>query len=289
MTISSIVVSVSLEYNNFKKDALITILSCSFVSSAPAGLFNTGTNALSFHLQHNIRMEERKDPYSHFRWQVPWGKHRVAARRLHHVALGDTSNQTAALPIIIIRDPFFWMQSMCHMPYAAKWKHHAHRCPNLVPTADDWHRWKHDIATQHKNASSFEVKIIFDKEDIVFWDSLVHLWSDWYLQYLHADYPRLIIRFEDMLFDAPLVISEVYQCLTGEEYPNDPPFRFQTKAAKSHGSGTDYIKAIIKTGDVEKRLHQLTPQDLYYTRDHLDPELMRLFRYSLPTNSTNAD
>lgn len=73
--------------------------------TATAGLFNTGTNAMEFHLRKNLQVSSR--------WQVPWGKHRVAAVRLKHTAPGMTKmNQEDALPIVMVRDPYHWMQSM---------------------------------------------------------------------------------------------------------------------------------------------------------------------------------
>jgi hypothetical protein len=30
--------------------------------------------------------------------------------------------------------------------------------------------------------------------------SLAHFWSEWYRLYMDADYPRIIVRFEDLLF-----------------------------------------------------------------------------------------
>lgn len=74
--------------------------------TAVAGLFNTGTNAMEFHLQHNLRMPSK--------WQVPWGKHRVPAVCLNHTAPGfEKVNRERVMPIIMIRDPFAFMQSMC--------------------------------------------------------------------------------------------------------------------------------------------------------------------------------
>ena len=74
--------------------------------TAVAGMFNTGTNAMEFHLRTNI-------PAVRHTWQVPWGKHRMPFVRLSHVAPGmDQENQQQVLPIVMIRDPFHWMQSM---------------------------------------------------------------------------------------------------------------------------------------------------------------------------------
>lgn len=71
---------------------------------AVAGMFNTGTNAMAFHLRQNIQNIDSP-------WQVPWGKHRMEYVRLNHTAGGlEDYNQTNVLPIVLIRDPFYWMQ-----------------------------------------------------------------------------------------------------------------------------------------------------------------------------------
>jgi hypothetical protein len=73
--------------------------------AAPAGMFNTGTNALDFHLQHNLQAMTK--------WQVPWGKHRMESVRLTHIAPSmELARKDYALPIVMIRDPLHWMQSM---------------------------------------------------------------------------------------------------------------------------------------------------------------------------------
>jgi hypothetical protein len=91
--------------------------------TAPAGLFNTGTNALEFALKHNINIIDNNTT-THRRaavdvvvWQVPWGKHRMVDKaRLRHVAPGMQQYQHEhCLPIVIIRDPYHWLQSMVCM------------------------------------------------------------------------------------------------------------------------------------------------------------------------------
>jgi hypothetical protein len=71
--------------------------------AAVAGLFNTGTNAMAFHLRNNINIKTT--------WQIPWGKHRMEFVRLNHTAEGlDHVNKEHVLPIVLIREPFYWMQ-----------------------------------------------------------------------------------------------------------------------------------------------------------------------------------
>ena len=103
----------------------------------------------------------------------------MANRRLNNTAAHDGKvNKTNVLPVVLIRDPYTWMQSLCRHPYAARWKHGREHCPNLV----------------NKDNQAVQVSIGYPGSAAV-WDSLVHLWNDWYNQYLTADYPRLIVRY----------------------------------------------------------------------------------------------
>ena len=148
-----------------------------------AGLFNTGTNLLQLHLFRNIHGVESL-------WQVPWGKHRMAAVKWNHTANRmDKYNKEHVLPIVIVRDPLAWLQSMCAHPYAAHWRHDEHHCPNLVPNEDDTKRYDHLKET-------FQVTVRYDKDKQTHWifDSLVHFWSEYHRQYLDADYPVLLSK-----------------------------------------------------------------------------------------------
>ena len=139
---------------------------------------------------------------------------------------------------------------------------------------DTFHGYGNGLA----NATSFRVKVIFDKDDVEFFDSLADLWSEWYDYYFKATYPRLIIRFEDMLLQAPAIMAKIAECVGTE--PRDP-IEYQTGSAKAHGSHTDFLKAILKSADSEKRRKSLEPRDLEYARAKLKPDLMEAFEYNL--------
>jgi hypothetical protein len=112
------------------------------------------------------------------------------------------------------------------------------------------------------------------------WESLVDLWNDWYRQYLEADFPRLIVRFEDMLYQAPAVTQKISDCM-GVDF-NAETFKYQTKSAKGHGSQTDFLHAVIKSGSETARKKGMTVADLRFTAQHLDVDLMRIFQYQTP-------
>lgn len=243
---------------------------------APAGLFNTGTNALFINLSNNIRS-------IHTLWQVPWGKHRPAAVRGQHAASTmEAVNQTDVLPVVIVRDPLTWMHSMCKTPYAAHWKR-PRRCPNLV--IDNHDRLSlpnmalYEYFDPKYNVSTFAVKVFYDDENKPYWHSLVDLWNDWYRAYYNATYPRLLVRYEDLLWNSKEVMQHIAQCL-GTRVQRD--FHYQVNTAKDHGSGSGLIAAIAKTGDVKKRNTGFTTRDLTYIREELDRELMEQLAYMYP-------
>jgi hypothetical protein len=235
---------------------------------AVAGLFNTGTNAMEFHLRKNIAAPSK--------WQVPWGKHRDPSVRLIHVAPGmEKVEQRDVLPIVIMRDPLHWMQSMCKSPYAAKWKHTKDHCPNLVPTKEDLKRFKNEM---RESNNTFPVTVVFSKDQIMTWPSLAHLYSAWYNQYLTADYPHVIVRFEDMLWHAETVLAHIAACL-GTKVADD--IAHEIAPSKSHGSGTDFLKAILKSGNRTLRERALTDEDMAYAAIHLDHQLLDVMNYKI--------
>ena len=278
---------------------------------AVAGLFNTGTNAMTWTLDHNIHLPG----YHHStRWQVPWGKHRLATVKWTHTAPDGMGkfNKTNVLPIVIIKDPFYWLQSMCKSPYEASWKHHDAHCPNLVPNDYDqahFFRSSKGHIHPHNQNASIPIRIEFDSNSSVTWPSLIHLWNDWYqlyLQQLPDKAPRLMVRFEDTLFAPREVLQHIAQCVLGPAedivkhaetshlgwarhtaalFNDSAPLRQQTSTSKDHGSQTDLVHALIKYGSGRGRLSNMTSADLQFARQTLDTELMRLFQYQLPKES----
>jgi hypothetical protein len=116
------------------------------------------------------------------------GKHRMANVKETHVApqMGNV-NKTSILPIVVIRHPLAWLQSMCAHPYAASWRHNSAHCPNFIPNEIDQSHFP-----KAAMSSSFPVTVQFDEKDHVTFDSLIHLWNDWYRQYLNVDYPIVV-------------------------------------------------------------------------------------------------
>jgi hypothetical protein len=192
--------------------------------------------------------------------------------RLRHAASGlKHENHTLALPIVIIRDPLNWMQSMCKSPYAAHWQHSDKNCPNLAATPQ---------------APNTTVKVIFDAKQKVHFQHLLDLYTSYYLQYLNdADYPRLMVRFEDMILQPHNLLEQITECVLGAAATTatNKPLQFQLASSKGHGSHTDWIHVLLKTGDAGKRVVHWTKEDLDVAANWTDLRiLLDTFHYRLP-------
>jgi hypothetical protein len=73
-----------------------------------AGQMNVGTNALGKYLFENLRITG--NPLGGMLAGVPWNKHGwVDLRDKYHYSWPP--DVTTVLPVVIIRDPYFWMRS----------------------------------------------------------------------------------------------------------------------------------------------------------------------------------
>lgn len=170
---------------------------------------------------------------------------------------------------------------MCRHSYGANWPHDAAHCPNLVPNEIDTAL----LAEKKKvpgHSMNVEVKYAEFRQHH---DSLAGFWNDWYNDYVKAPFPRLIVRFEDIVFHPKQVTKTVCEC-AGGEMNRHRPFQYIVDSAKkgaAHGKDkTSYVDALVKYGTETGRYKGFEPADLEYARRHLDPNLMRLFGYHYP-------
>ncbi|GKZ01254.1 hypothetical protein MPSEU_001076400 [Mayamaea pseudoterrestris] len=229
-----------------------------------AGLFNTGTNALAQSMFDNFQpLPDVKD------YNLKWGKHVPPRDRWTETYKLETIE--TELPIVMVRDPMYWMQSMCKAEYNAVWdKGLGQRCPNLIPTAEE--REALDLG----NATTFPVDVIVRTHYRDHYESLAGLWSEWNRLWLDYSRPRLMIRFEDFLFHGEYIMQTISEC-TGISMHQD--FRYQLEASKPHGQSSDLYGALVKYGSGRHRIANYTVAEHDYLTTALDPELMRLFQY----------
>jgi hypothetical protein len=170
---------------------------------------------------------------------------------------------------------------MCRHKYAAHWHHDDAHCPSLIPNAAD-------IAKYHHLQSEETIPVLvrykeFDKHHT----SMVDFWNTWYQEYVQAPFPRLIVRFEDIIFHPVQVTKIACECAGGRL--NDGKFRYQVESAKrgaAHGKQkTSYVDSLIQYGSETGRYDGYSAEDLEFVQQHLDPELMKLFGYKLAPTS----
>jgi hypothetical protein len=261
---------------------------------APAGMFNTGTNLLDALLRNNCEISEKKRNKSYIfggknpfiRYQVPWGKHQPVSWRFQHVApTFEGANQEAFLPGLVIKDPYTWMDSMCRHKYAANWVHFKDHCPNLVPIND-----QERVAVKQRggDGSTVTVNVHYhdDPNKITKHKSMVDVWNTYYGDWLKADFPKVVIRFEDLLVHAETVVEKLCTCAGGTLKPG--PFKYEKDSAKekqglkAHIGSNGLIQSIEKYGSKSYRVKMYTPQDLDFAKKELDKDLMEMFRYTEP-------
>ena len=250
-------------------------------SIGTSGLFNTGTDPFAMYIQNNCYLKDNKtDRYKGMRWQVPWGKHVAPFLRNNNTAHGDTRvNKTNVMPVTLIRDPFSWMASMCKHRYGENliWPNTKHHCPNLLANEED-------VKTHPNLKLGDQINVLAKySSQHVQWPTLLDMYNDWYLQYFEADYPRLMIRFEDMIFHPREVVSIVCDCAGA--LPKTDTFTYVVDAGKwggPHKGSSNLVSAMIKYGSAPHRLKGLTEDEIEYARKILSPELMEVFQYKMP-------
>jgi hypothetical protein len=191
------------------------------------------------------------------------------AFRLSHKTLKDGNvDANNILPAVTIRDPLVWLASMCRHEYAAHWIHSKDHCPDFSGT-------KESLETMVQYSD-------FQRN----YESILHLWNDYYNDYLKATFPRLIVRFEDLVFHPREVTETVCHC-AGGTMKQSGKFTYVVDSAKkgtgAHGKfRTGFLDAIIKYGSATRRYEAFhAPVDLEYVRDHVDPNIMELLKYPL--------
>ena len=196
--------------------------------------------------------------------------------------MASAINKADVLPVLTIRNPWIWLQSMCKNPYSARWPHHS-MCPHLKKT---------DKNNQQSQWNEVSVKYGAATESYL---SLAHLWNDWYRDYLRArippnlennnntTYPWIAVRIEDLVFRTVPTIRAVCTCAGGQLREK---FQYITDSAKKdspgHDTRTGILRAWIKYSQPLQPGAGFGKEDYHAALEALDDELVRLFQYHHP-------
>jgi hypothetical protein len=236
-------------------------------------------------------------------WQVNWGKHQPPRFRFENY-VDPNMNNSRYMPVVITRDPYTWMQSMCKSRYSAHWFHVVpDHCPNLIPNhvEQTWFSVPNMKVRRHYNDDVWKIDNVVDKANytldsqtvpvrvrykssVEFHTSLAHMWKDWYQDYYDVKFPRLIIRLEDLVFHPRQILQQVCQCVGGKLRANI------TMAGESTKQGADHIHGKNKTNLADamilhvysNRTKGMTIDDLQYAKEILKDSVMSDFGYTPP-------
>ncbi|KAL3763485.1 hypothetical protein ACHAW5_010877 [Stephanodiscus triporus] len=273
---------------------------------APGGMFNTGTNYLSVLLEYNCQNPDRvkklrgKARRGHGNeWEVPWGKHTPASARGNYSKYPNMKYTIDdVLPVVLIRNPYGWMKSMCRNPYTAEWRgiHDRETCPQLITKVGK--KGGRDV----EEYNPVEVKYGYGTSHH---RSLGHLWNDWYGEYFYgnrsgtadgdrstdAPFPRLLVRFEDIIFFPYEVTKQVCSCAGGvlghredDKDVANGTFHYVVRSAKrgpAHGPASQrngLIDSWAKYGSVNPK-DAYSEEEIRVAMGILDPQLMDTFGY----------
>ncbi|KAH8070947.1 hypothetical protein JL720_11561 [Aureococcus anophagefferens] len=232
----------------------------------------------------NARISGYKD-CTPFLFQVAQGKHNIidayanhtakmyAARSYREARAADPlenvlgpGGRREILPVVVVKDPLTWMKSMCRMPYAASFRRgHAQCCPSPVA------KTKTTVNFQQKG---FPPSVF---------SSLPDFWSRWNRLYYDAEFPRLMVRYEDLLWRGEATTRRVCECVGGAMRATFDPIDQAAKSGFSHGTGavSGRADARSKYANESRRYEFLDDADLAYASSELDAELLRRFGYEV--------
>lgn len=219
----------------------------------------------------------------------------------------ENRNNSSILPIVLVREPWTWLQSMCRNSYAARWYHvEGEHCPNFVPNhvERDWFRKSRRFAFNHFDkdpiaTQNVAVKAGFQLDmDViplfvafssgrVWYKSLIHLWKDWYQDYFDAPFPRIIVRLEDLVFHPYEVVSSICRCAGGSfNKDNFTINSYSTKGRSDNLShkrtrGTDLLSAFSLHTTGSNRTAGMSLKDIQFAKAVLQESVAPTFGYQL--------
>eukprot|EP01083_Nonionella_stella_P015285 42767_1 len=99
--------------------------------------------------------------------------------------------------------------------------------------------------------------------------------------FIPAQYvPRIVIKFEDILFNPKLVVQRICGCVGGSM--NTSAFvGIPGKPAKTHGESRNKEQALATYSDPLYRYNQYTKTDLRFVYHHINHTLLKMFGYDI--------
>jgi hypothetical protein len=234
---------------------------------APAGLFHTGTNLLASLMTSSCRVGSSNSSSvsssSFFRGQVPYGKHnplQAAIQADYRVVSTTTTTITTTnlshvvLPVVMVRHPLDWMQSMCRQKYALSWhpnddnkKNNNHNTTNTTNTNTTTN------ITNHHHPCPYDTPVSVSFFQTKRYRHILDMWYSWNLEYFqygqnnndnndnnnnHPSHPRLMVRLEDLVYAPRETLQQLCDCVVGDDDSNNnSTFHYQPQFLQQRRGG----------------------------------------------------
>jgi hypothetical protein len=244
---------------------------------APAGLFHTGTNLLAMLLAKTCSSGKL-----HPHGQVPYGKHNpiqaatIDGYRIPKPQYQDIQNFSHVLPIVMVRHPLDWMQSLCQQPFAVSWRQTTSSTSSLSTDP---------LSSSILPCPSLDMPINVKLYKDFRYPNVMDFWSDWYAGYWnYTDGARLIVRLEDLVFAPKETLRQICTCVGGR-------FRYDSRILRERHGGTTVRELHPHPKNVEHflvqawRRHARVAAELTFASS---PDNLRLYR-ELETSSLMRD
>ena len=110
---------------------------------------------------------------------------------------------------------------------------------------------------------------------------LLDFWNSWYAQYYNTEIPRLIVRYEDLLFAPKRTVRAVCECVGGKLKRDFDSFSEAAKFGQGHGGGdgTGRASALARYASEATRYANLDASDLSFYASNAHPDLVDRFHY----------
>ena len=116
--------------------------------------------------------------------------------------------------------------------------------------------------------------------------NLLDWWNSFYSGYLNATFPRLIIRYEDLLLYSDEIIPQICNCVGGKLINAENGvniFKDSAKDSRVYGHTSNLVDSLMRYGSRKERIKHCSNGDLLYANNTLDKNLMNIFQYSYPS------
>ncbi len=303
---------------NTGTNLMYKLLSKHCIFQERADLYDKDATKMKENMNDNVDHQEEDAKFIHNKRtgifdDIPWGKHspvqwkddfyRPEELRINEI-FPRVKNENV-FPIVMVKDLYTWTGSMCRNPYGAKWLPSSYSCLNLDEEYDKFNSNSHHGKTNNirlrKRSSMSRMKFaVPEKKKIrnkggvtvdyqggktMKYASLVDMWNNYYNDYLNATFPRLIVRYEDVLLHSNEIIPEICECIGGTIHNNEKGINLIRESAKDEGifgKTSNLVDSLIRYGDVELRTAHLSHGDMLFAKDHVNMDLMKQFHYNLP-------